>query len=92
MNKVFLDKPGINIDALDFSQKIEKHSINIAGHATSVTLEPLFWELLKQIAAIEKKALRTLIEKIDDGRTHNLSCAIRIYIMTFFLEKFSKNP
>lgn len=75
------------LEDFDFSQTITKHSINIAGHATSISLEPIFWQLLKEIAKQEKCALRALIEEIDNARTHNLSCAIRIYVMKYFLEK-----
>ena len=30
-----------------------KRSVEIAGHKTSISLEPLFWELLKQAAVAE---------------------------------------
>lgn len=82
------NKKSFAFKALDFSQKIEKHSVNIAGHSTSVTLEPIFWQLLKEIAFRKKISLRCLIEEIDINRTYNLSCAIRIHIMEYFLERF----
>ena len=28
-----------------------KHSVRIAGHATSVSLEPAFWQAMRDIAA-----------------------------------------
>ena len=30
-----------------------KHSVEIAGHKTSISLEPLFWEILRAAAARE---------------------------------------
>ena len=81
----------LSFDALDFSQTIEKHSVNIAGHSTSITLEPLFWQLLKHLAEQEKKALRALIEQIDNDRVYNLSCAIRLYVMEKILKTYLTN-
>ena len=60
---------------------VRKHSINIAGHATSITLEDPFWEMLKARAAAEKLSLAALVDKIDQLRTTNLSSAIRLYLL-----------
>lgn len=61
--------------------KLNKHSVVIAGHQTSFTLENIFWRKLKEIAKAEKKSLKSLITEIDANRTTNLSSAIRVYIM-----------
>jgi predicted DNA-binding ribbon-helix-helix protein len=47
----------------------DKHSLTIAGHATSLTLEPIFWDGLKAAAIAEGKP-----------RTTNLSSAIRVWL------------
>lgn len=60
---------------------VVKHSVNIAGHSTSITLEEPFWALLKQRAAMEELSLAGLVEKIDQLRTTNLSSAIRLYLL-----------
>ncbi len=57
-----------------------KHSLTIAGHATSLTLEPVFWEALKAAAETEGKALAALVAEIDEARTTNLSSAIRVWL------------
>ncbi len=57
-----------------------KHSLTIAGHATSLTLEPMFWEALKAAAETEGKALAALVAEIDEARTTNLSSAIRVWL------------
>lgn len=59
---------------------LAKHSVSIAGHATSFSLEPVFWEALKAAAAAEGKPLAALITEIDEARTTNLSSAIRVWL------------
>lgn len=58
----------------------QKHSLTIAGHATSLTLEPVFWEALKAAAEAEAKPLAALVAEIDEARTTNLSSAIRVWL------------
>lgn len=57
-----------------------KHSLTIAGHATSLTLEPIFWEALRTAAAEDSKALAALVAEIDEARTTNLSSAVRVWL------------
>ena len=58
-----------------------KHSVRIAGHATSVSLEPAFWEALCEIAARRRLSLNTLLSQIDAERGGNLSSAIRLFVL-----------
>lgn len=61
---------------------LQKHSLTINGHATSITLEPEFWDALGTIAAREKIALATLVAQIDSTRgDQNLSSAIRVFVL-----------
>lgn len=57
-----------------------KHSLTIAGHATSLTLEPIFWDALQAAAVAEGKALAALVAEIDEARTTNLSSAVRVWL------------
>ena len=64
-----------------------KHSVEIAGHKTSISLEPLFWERLKQAAVAENIPLNALIARIDAERIAapvppGLACAIRLWIVS----------
>ena len=63
------------------SQKIRKHSITIAGHRTSVTLEDVFWRALGEIARNRSLSLAALIEEIDENRQTGLSSALRVFAM-----------
>ena len=59
-----------------------KRSVTIAGHETSLALEPLFWTALESAAANERLPLNALIARIDAERLEqsppaNLASAIR---------------
>jgi predicted DNA-binding ribbon-helix-helix protein len=58
-----------------------KRSITIAGHRTSVSLEPVFWSLLTEAAEQEGKSIGGLVTMIDEGRNANLSSAIRTWLV-----------
>jgi predicted DNA-binding ribbon-helix-helix protein len=59
-----------------------KRSLTIAGHRTSLSLEPEFWVVLKMISEQERKSIATLVTEIDAGRgARNLSSAIRVWIL-----------
>ncbi len=59
-----------------------KRSLTISGHRTSLSLEPEFWDALKQAASVEKKSLASLVGEIDQARgPRNLSSAIRVYLL-----------
>ena len=60
--------------------RIRKHSLLVAGHQTSVTLEDVFWEAFKDIARARGMTINALAAEIDDTRTGNLSSAIRIFV------------
>ena len=58
----------------------QKHSLTIAGHATSLTLEPVFWEALQATALAEGRSLAEIVAEIDEARTTNLSSAVRVWL------------
>ena len=47
---------------------LRKRSLNLSGHATSLALEPAFWEALEAMAAAKSQSLAGLVGEIDDGR------------------------
>ena len=62
-----------------------KRSVEIAGHKTSISLEPLFWDLLKRAAAREGVPLNALVARIDSERIAaptppGLASAIRVWL------------
>ena len=67
-----------------------KRSVTIAGHETSISLEPLFWRALEEAARDEQLPVNALIARIDverldtPGGAPNLTSAIRqwLYLRT----------
>jgi len=66
------------------SEAVRKRSVKIAGHSTSLSLEEVFWEALKEVAAARRLSLNALIEEIDRGRAGNLSSAVRVYLLNHY--------
>jgi predicted DNA-binding ribbon-helix-helix protein len=63
-----------------------KRSVMIAGHATSVSLEPIFWDALKRAAEADSLPISALVARIDVDRIGqpdppNLASAIRVWIV-----------
>ena len=58
-----------------------KRSVMIAGHATSVSMEQAFWDLLTVFAEDRGVSLNVLVTEIDRTRTANLSSAVRVWVL-----------
>lgn len=61
-----------------------KRSVTIAGHETSITLEPVFWQALEAAAHIRALPLSALVAQIDALRIEaddppNLASALRTW-------------
>ena len=64
-----------------------KRSVEIAGHKTSISLEPVFWEMLKARAADECMPINALVARIDAERLEaetppGLAGAIRVWLVS----------
>jgi predicted DNA-binding ribbon-helix-helix protein len=61
-----------------------KRSMMIAGHATSISLEPVFWDALREAAQSEGVPLNALVARIDverlEGPSANLASALRVWL------------
>ena len=65
--------------------RLEKRSITISGHRTSLALEPEFWSALAEIAAVRPLSMTTLIVEIDRLRgDQNLASACRLAVLAHF--------
>ncbi|MBI1245883.1 MAG: aryl-sulfate sulfotransferase [Alphaproteobacteria bacterium] len=65
---------------------MRKRSVVIAGHRTSISLEPEFWTALKDIARKRNASINDLVTEIDKLRASkdeagNLSSALRVYVL-----------
>ena len=63
-----------------------KRSMTIAGHQTSVSLEPLFWDRLRSAALADDLPVNAIVAQIDVARLESetpcgLASAIRLWLM-----------
>ena len=64
---------------------MQKRSLTLAGHRTSVALEPDFWSSLETMAQARGLPLSALIREIDERREgDNLSSALRIAVLRWY--------
>ncbi|WP_395674106.1 ribbon-helix-helix domain-containing protein [Phenylobacterium sp.] len=62
---------------------LRKRSVLLAGHATSIALEPEFWTVLEAMAAARSISLAGLIARIDAQRAGRpLASACRVAALT----------
>jgi len=67
---------------------VNKHTVKVNGHDTSVFIEEEFWLELKHISKLNKKSISVLISDVDKNKkTQNLSSAIRLYILNHLKNK-----
>jgi predicted DNA-binding ribbon-helix-helix protein len=64
-----------------------KRSVLIAGHSTSISLEPMFWTALETAARKRGCAINALVAEIDAARLDareppNLTSAIRQWLFS----------
>lgn len=61
--------------------------MTVAGHPTSISLEPLFWEKLRRAADDEGLPVNAIVAQIDVARLESttpcgLASAIRLWLMS----------
>ena len=71
---------------------IAKRSVVVAGHPTSVSLEPAFWDALKELATARGLSMAALIAEIDRDRSGNLSSAIRVHVLNALCDRAAAKP
>ena len=74
-----------------------KRSVEIAGHKTSVSLEPLFWGMLGQSAVRANLPINALVARIDAERIAaatppGLATAIRLWLVRELVFAKAGNP
>ncbi|MEL7738116.1 ribbon-helix-helix domain-containing protein [Citromicrobium bathyomarinum] len=63
-----------------------KRSVEIAGHKTSITLEPVFWEMLRDAAQARGVPVNAIVaqidvERLDADEPTGLASAIRQWLV-----------
>jgi predicted DNA-binding ribbon-helix-helix protein len=64
-----------------------KRSVEVAGHKTSISLEPVFWDMLREAADAEGVPINALVARIDAERIRaanpcGLAGAVRIWLVS----------
>ena len=60
---------------------MQKHSVTLSGHPTSISIEKEFWDILKKIANNRNQTINSLISDLDKKRDGNLSSTIRLFVL-----------
>lgn len=69
---------------------MDKRSLSIAGHRTSIALEPQFWDALEAMAAERNTSMASLIKSIDETRASaNLSSSARLAVLAWYQQKLN---
>lgn len=66
------------------ARHLRKRSFALAGHRTSVALEPAFWAALEAAAAARRLTLAALVAQVDAARTEAslpLASALRVFAL-----------
>lgn len=76
----------MSVDRADLFAGPVKRSITIAGHETSISLEPPFWRALEAAARLRALPLSALVAQIDAdrveaGATANLASVLRCWLL-----------
>ena len=63
---------------------LEKRSVTLAGHRTSVALETEFWSALETVAARRGQTLAGLVATVDAAREPGrpLASALRVFALS----------
>lgn len=63
------------------STELINRSVMVSGHRTSISIERVFWQSLREIARSEGRSINQIVGEIDAGRHGNLSSAVRVYVL-----------
>ncbi len=61
--------------------RLSKRSFSLAGHRTSVALEPVFWDALLALAAHRGQTLSRLVAETDAGRSADTPLASSLRVL-----------
>lgn len=60
-------------------------NVTVAGHRTSIRLEPAMWEALTRICERERKSMNEIVTLIARSRNQStLTAAIRVFLLSYY--------
>ena len=67
------------------SSTLINKNVVISGHRTSMRLEPVLWDSLDEICALERKTIHEMCSMIDAHRRESsLTAAVRVFIVAYY--------
>jgi predicted DNA-binding ribbon-helix-helix protein len=80
-----VDTTGSAIPHGDLGSTLVNRNVTVAGHRTSVRLEPSMWHALQEVCAREHVSVHAAVSVIAAGRAESsLTSAIRAYLLCYF--------
>lgn len=71
---------------------LKKRSLVLAGHSTSLALEPEFWAALEALAAAQGRSLAATVAAIDSARGERpLASACRVASLAFAISEATRD-
>ena len=68
-----------------YRSTLVNRNVTVAGHRTSIRLEPVMWTALHEVCAREQRTLNALVTDIADVRLESsLTASIRVYLLNYF--------
>ena len=66
--------------------RLQKKSVTLSGHGTSLALEPEFWAVLQDMATAQRLGLTQLVRTLDESRqARPLASACRVAALEWVL-------
>ena len=69
---------------------MKKHSVKIAGHPTSISLEDEFWAVIKRIAKEQGLSINAYITEKEKEHPENLSGMLRLEVLRYHQKKLGE--
>jgi predicted DNA-binding ribbon-helix-helix protein len=65
---------------------LDNRNVTVAGHRTSIRLEPTMWDALHAVCDREHASIHELVTAIERSRAESsLTSAIRVFLLRYFL-------
>jgi len=69
----------------DAASTLVNRNVTVAGHRTSIRLEPAMWQALHELCARENVSLHDAVSTIAEGReASSLTSSIRAYLLAYY--------
>ena len=72
-------------NGIEFRSTLVNRNVTVAGHRTSIRLEPAMWEALTRICERERKSMNEIVTLIAGNRNQScLTAAIRVFLLSYY--------